>query len=283
MADETAVRQSPRLRARRRQHPEELEPVRLKSPRSKSVPKQVPAGRGAPALEQGSELNVEKKADETQGQGKFQKMIKRSVFAVVMMASFALIIWSGHLAVVGFVMVLQTMLFNELIAIRHEKKHDDDIPLFRTLHWSGYAISMFFTYGKSMMLFFNLQWLARYHFYIVFTMYVPFFVAFVLSCAFSGEGKSKESKRKLLQYMFSQISWVVLILFVVVFQMRFVMYMVLEGLFWFLLPTSLVIINDTSAYFVGFAFGKKFIERPLTVLSPNKLSLIHISEPTRPY
>merc|ERR1711988_1761295 len=62
----------------------------------------------------------------------------------------------------------------------------------------------------------------------------------------------------------------VLIIFVIVFQCRFVMYNILEGLFWFLLPTSLVIMNDTAAYFVGFAFGKKFINRPLTALSPNK-------------
>merc|ERR1711934_214407 len=80
----------------------------------------------------------------------------------------------------------------------------------------------------------GLDWVAKYHFYLVFCMYVPFFLAFVLSCAFSGEGKSKETKAQLLRYMFGQLSWVMLILFVVVFQMRFAFHNILEGLFWFL-------------------------------------------------
>jgi len=268
-ADE--LRQSPRLRARKTADPSTTDPdlarVKSVSPRSKSVPKRTPAGGIAEFLADG---NVEKKADETQGSGKFEKMIRRSVYAVIMMGSFAAIIWTGHLAVVTFVMLLQTMLFYELTSIRHEKKHDDEIPLFRTLHWFGYLISMFFTYAKSMMNYFQLDWLARYHFYIVFSMYVLFFVAFVVSCANSGVGKSKENKRQLLQYMFSQLSWMLLTLFVVVFQMRFVMYIILEGLFWFLLPTSLVIINDTSAYFVGFSFGKKLILRTKTCLSSRR-------------
>jgi len=131
---------------------------------------------------------------------------------------------------------------------------------------------MFFTYGKSMMIYFDNQlgWLVPYHFYFVFCLYVPFFLAFVFCCASSQTAKDKESRSQMLRYMFSRLSWMLLIIFVIVFQCRFVMYNILEGLFWFLLPTSLVIMNDTAAYFTGFVFGKKFIKRPLTALSPNK-------------
>eukprot|EP00658_Telonema_sp_P-2_P033677 TRINITY_DN24668_c0_g1_i1.p1 TRINITY_DN24668_c0_g1~~TRINITY_DN24668_c0_g1_i1.p1 ORF type:complete len:513 (+),score=127.50 TRINITY_DN24668_c0_g1_i1:79-1539(+) len=272
---EQPVRSSPRLRARIAANAERTDDngrMLRSSPRSKSAPRREMTSREPDKAEGRSNegINVEHKSDETQGSGKFAKMVRRTAYGLLMIGSFATILWTGHLAVVTLVILLQTLVFSELISIRHVKKMDDEIPLFRTLHWVGYFISMFFTYGKSMMLYFNLDAMARYHFYLVFSMYVPFFVAFVVSCAFSGEGKSKESKRQLLQYMFSQISWTLLILFVVVFQMRFVMYIITEGLFWFLLPTSLVILNDTAAYFVGFMCGKKFISRPLTVLSPNK-------------
>lgn len=53
-----------------------------------------------------------------------------------------------------------------------------------------------------------------------------------------------------------QLTWTALILVVVVAQLKFVVYMVHEGLFWFLFPVSLVIANDTFAYFCGIALGK---------------------------
>ena len=38
----------------------------------------------------------------------------------------------------------------------------------------------------------------------------------------------------------------------------------------FVMPHSLIICNDIWAYFVGFFIGRKFIDKPLTRLSPNK-------------
>lgn len=46
--------------------------------------------------------------------------------------------------------------------------------------------------------------------------------------------------------------------------------MIFEGLIWFVFPTSLIVFNDIAAYFMGFTFGKKLINRPLLKLSPNK-------------
>ena len=67
---------------------------------------------------------------------------------------------------------------------------------------------------------------------------------------------------------------------IVVFQIRAVVPMVMDGLIWFILSTTTVITNDTMAYFCGMLFGKKwklsvgltsrFIKKPLTSLSPNK-------------
>ena len=41
-------------------------------------------------------------------------------------------------------------------------------------------------------------------------------------------------------------------------------------MFRFVYPTTLIVLNDILAYFHGVLLGKKFIQRPLTKLSPNK-------------
>jgi phosphatidate cytidylyltransferase len=193
------------------------------------------------------------KPDETKCDDKYAKMIRRSKLAVMMMVSFGLILWTGHMAIVVFVILLQTMLFYEVTDLTYKKRMEEKIPLFRSLHWIGYAISMFFTYGQTMMIYFDdfVGFLIPYHMYLVFCAYVPFFLAFVFCCASSQTAKDKDSRSQLLRYMFARLSWLLLIIFVIVFQCRFVMYNVLEGIFWFLLPTSLVIMNDTAAYFTG--------------------------------
>ena len=77
-----------------------------------------------------------------------------------------------------------------------------------------------------------------------------------------------------------QIAWSMLTIVIVVFQIRAVVPMIMDGLIWFVLSTTTVITNDTMAYFCGMLFGKKsllsihlthrFIHKPLTPLSPNK-------------
>lgn len=55
-----------------------------------------------------------------------------------------------------------------------------------------------------------------------------------------------------------------------VFQTRAIFYNIFEGLFWFLVPASLVVCNDCFAYFSGLLCGRRFIQRPFLRLSPNK-------------
>ena len=55
-------------------------------------------------------------------------------------------------------------------------------------------------------------------------------------------------------------------LFLIVFQAHFIMNNVFEGMIWFFLPVSLVIINDIFAYICGITFGRT----QLIKLSPKK-------------
>jgi len=57
-----------------------------------------------------------------------------------------------------------------------------------------------------------------------------------------------------------------MILLVILMQSSFFAANIMEGLIWFVLPASLVIINDIMAYIFGFFFGRT----PLIALSPKK-------------
>ena len=55
-------------------------------------------------------------------------------------------------------------------------------------------------------------------------------------------------------------------LLLVVVQSHFIINNILEGLIWFVLPVSLVVVNDIAAYICGFLWGRT----PLISLSPKK-------------
>eukprot|EP00803_Ostreobium_quekettii_P005914 evm.model.scf_59.15 EVM.evm.TU.scf_59.15 scf_59:112101-113438(-) len=67
-------------------------------------------------------------------------------------------------------------------------------------------------------------------------------------------------------YQFGQYAWTHMILLVVFVPSSFFVSNIFEGIIWFLLPVSLIIVNDISAYMAGFFFGRT----PLINLSPKK-------------
>jgi len=132
-------------------------------------------------------------------------------------------------------------------------------------------VTLFFFYSKPAMTFVISQnvhpsatFYARYIYdnfkVILFSLYLVGFLAFILSLR---GGKT-------LRYQIGQIAWTVLCLALIVGQTNFSISYLLEGYVWILLPHGLIIFNDIMAYFFGLCFGRKFIDRPLTALSPNK-------------
>ncbi|KAG9134279.1 hypothetical protein Leryth_020028 [Lithospermum erythrorhizon] len=95
----------------------------------------------------------------------------------------------------------------------------------------------------------------KYHMVTCYFLYIAGFMWFILSL-----------KKKLYKYQFGQYAWTHMILIVVFTQSSFTVANIFEGIFWFLLPASLIVINDIAAYFFGFFFGKT----PLIKLSPKK-------------
>lgn len=69
-----------------------------------------------------------------------------------------------------------------------------------------------------------------------------------------------------LRYQFHQMSWTIVVLLIVVVQACALFANIYRGLIWFVMPQSLVIVNDIMAYISGFFFGRT----PLIALSPKK-------------
>ena len=78
-------------------------------------------------------------------------------------------------------------------------------------------------------------------------------------------------RKGLYKYQITQYTWTVVTICIVVFQTQAVFHLIYAGLFWFVLPSSLVICNDIMAYYCGQIFGKKLIRRRFLELSPNKI------------
>ncbi|XP_067377539.1 phosphatidate cytidylyltransferase 1 isoform X3 [Channa argus] len=121
----------------------------------------------------------------------------------------------------------------------------------------------YFFYGETLADYFGalvqreepLQFLARYHRFISFALYLAGFCMFVLSLV-----------KKHYRLQFYMFAWTHVTLLIVVTQSHLVIQNLFEGMIWFIVPISIVICNDIMAYLFGFFFGRT----PLIKLSPKK-------------
>jgi len=164
------------------------------------------------------------------------------------------------------VIILQVIVFKEVISLRYTEAKEKNLWGFRTLHWVLLFATFFYFYGDFFLLHSQrlisikmLDSLHRYHLIIAFTLYVIAFLGFIVTF-----------KKGLYKYQLGQIAWTVLMLLNVVVQSQVILTNIFNGLFWFVFPCTLIIMNDCAAYFWGLTFGRRFFKRPLTSLSPNK-------------
>jgi phosphatidate cytidylyltransferase len=198
-----------------------------------------------------------------------RKFLTRVVVGFAMIGVFALIMYGGHLYAWVMVVVLQTLIFRELVNVRYKAAAEKNIPWFRSMQWLWFYVALFFNYGDSFGAFLETRKLRfvppvlvhylRYHTWVSFAMYTATFVMSVLSL-----------KRGLYKYQMGQYTWTIVTIGMIVFQMKYVLTNIFNGLFWFVLPVSLVVCNDCFAFFCGKIAGKKFIKTPFLRLSPNK-------------
>ncbi|KAJ3218795.1 hypothetical protein HDU67_004043 [Dinochytrium kinnereticum] len=187
----------------------------------------------------------------------------RSFWTFVMVGGCVAILLAGHIWVVLLVVVIQTMVYKEVISIAHIPSKEKKMPWFRTMNWYFLLSTNYYLYGQTIIQYFKQSifvdalgvYLATHHQFISFILYVIGFVAFVMNLQ---KGHYK--------FQFSQFAWTHMTLLLVVVQSQFIVKNIFEGLVWFIMPTSLVICNDITAYIAGFFFGRT----PLIRLSPKK-------------
>ncbi|KAJ0765658.1 putative phosphatidate cytidylyltransferase [Helianthus annuus] len=172
-------------------------------------------------------------------QNKYRSLWIRTYSSVWMLLCFILVVYLGHLYLWGF----------------------------RLLNWHFFFTAMLYVYGRILgqqirhavtpeKFFYKLATsFMKYQMVICYFLYIAGFMWFILTL-----------KKKMYKYQFSQYAWTHMILIVVFTQSAFTAANIFEGIFWFLLPASLIAINDVAAYFFGFFFGKT----PLIKLSPKK-------------
>ncbi|OQR93646.1 phosphatidate cytidylyltransferase [Thraustotheca clavata] len=195
--------------------------------------------------------------------------IKRCITGFSLIGVYILIIYGGHLYVSLLVLMLQSMIFRELVNVRYRANAEKNLPWFRTIQWCWFGIAMLYNYGDTPQAFIRpdsdeyiyvwIRWYSRYHSWISFLLYALVFVFSVLSL-----------KKGYYKYQMGQLTWTIVTLCLIVFQMRYVLNNIFQGLFWFFFPSALVVCNDCFAYFCGKLWGKKFIKANFLKLSPNK-------------
>lgn len=196
-------------------------------------------------------------------QKKKQTFLVRALWTFVMIGMFVGIILSGHVYISGLITLLQLLSFNEVINLTGEKNYFDDLPWGRVISWYFMVVAMFYHKGEVLFMFLEnvgilervLYRLQSLHRLMAYTLYMGGFMFFVCTL-----------RKGYYRQQFTQFSATHLSIFLVVIQGNYIEVNILHGLYWFLVPVSLVIINDIMAYVCGITIGKT----PLINISPKK-------------
>lgn len=199
-------------------------------------------------------------------ESKLRKIIVRTAAGFVMASMMVFVLRGGALYCILFGIATQIELFRELVNVRYVEAKGKNIPFFRTLQWSWFALAMFYTYGENLHEFclrhghlVSVTVITQYYDAAAFSLYCAVFVATVLTF-----------RTGMLRFQINQLLWTLVTVAMVVLQTKFLASCVLYGLFWFFFPMATVASNDVFAYICGMAFGRKLINVPLISLSPKK-------------
>lgn len=187
----------------------------------------------------------------------------RTLWSLIMIAFFFAVLGSGYWMSILLIVGCQIAIFKECIDVTTVSSQEKNLPLTRTLNWYFLFTTMYYLEGKTLFIYFQskimedtvLTFIVTHHRFLCYCLYLMGFVIFVCSL-----------RKGHLKFQFASLSITHMVLLFVVSQAYLVTKNVLNGLFWFLLPCGLVIVNDIFAYLCGITLGRtKLIE-----ISPKK-------------
>jgi len=185
----------------------------------------------------------------------------------MMLGALMTIVALGHLATLGLVVLVQVMMFRELVNVRYRSRRIKEIPLFRTTQWGWFWTCLIYSYGGA---FYQepLNSLVKSRFVLQLLPYVEFITLVGYSTMLIVVVLTL--KKGYYKYQMGQLAWTIAVIVITVVQVHSFTNNIFNGLFWFLYPVSLVICNDSMAYFCGLALGRRLIRRQFVHISPNK-------------
>ncbi|GAA5853677.1 hypothetical protein JCM8547_007410 [Rhodosporidiobolus lusitaniae] len=222
---------------------------------------------------------------------KIKAIIQRTVWGMVMAFGAISLVAMGHVYVVALVFIVQAVVFKELTGLfdagysgahvdgegkvartpaqeaKRKGRKEERERWSRRMAWYFFAVANYYLYGESLIYYFRhiltLQAsflptaysFAQHHRLISFGLYTIGFVSFVATLS-----------RSSLRRQFGLFGWIHMSLLLIVVSSHFIVNNILEGMIWFWIPASLVIINDVAAYVCGMLFGR----HQLIKLSPKK-------------
>jgi phosphatidate cytidylyltransferase len=86
---------------------------------------------------------------------KWRNFSVRTVWTLIMISAFFLIMAAGHFWVVLMVIGIQTVIFKEVISIAHVPAKERKLPWFRTINWYFLLVANYFLYGESLIRYFR--------------------------------------------------------------------------------------------------------------------------------
>lgn len=202
-----------------------------------------------------------------------RKVLVRTVSGGLFVIFFNFVIYAGHFYTVLFVFLMQLGCFREMVRVGMDPALERSLPGFLSLQWAWFAAAACHTYGSWLHALVDdpavdtsglpggLAFLAHYHALATLALFSAVFVASVLSLA---------PPQKCYLYQVQRLAFTVVSLAMIFGQMLGTPGVVYQGLIWYFVPASVVATNDIMAYFSGVAVGRRFMNRPLLQLSPNK-------------
>ena len=193
---------------------------------------------------------------------KWQDLKTRGLWSVIMIFLFALILLMGHFYCALLVLFIILCIYHELLEIPKFKQHSANIPYHYHLSWCFFITGTYFlfiTFIKPKIIHLTkytlIYYILHYHNFICIVLYISCFLLFI-----------KSLKKGYYRYQFRHFAYLHIIILIFGVCSSVIISNIFNGLFWFLIPASLVIINDIMAYVWGRMFGK----HQLTLLSPKK-------------
>eukprot|EP00698_Gefionella_okellyi_P004173 TRINITY_DN13892_c0_g1_i1.p1 TRINITY_DN13892_c0_g1~~TRINITY_DN13892_c0_g1_i1.p1 ORF type:complete len:418 (+),score=98.84 TRINITY_DN13892_c0_g1_i1:125-1378(+) len=180
----------------------------------------------------------------------------RTISTLVMVSAFALVIYSGHIVLVALILLLDAMVFREVMEIGYSDQPQHRRPSTYWTQWLFFVPTVFFVHVRAMkeQIAYSLPEIANNYYLVTFLMLMGGLVVFVITLRRPYKSQVQHFARTLVS------------LLLVVMQTGAMVHNMFSALIWFLLPVSSVIVNDITAYIFGMLFGRTRLVR----VSPKK-------------